>query len=68
MKNTGQKRNTRFLSEKIRKKQELFQLDDDIPVYLKGGAGDKMMLGFTTILIGIGLITSGQTIWRLFNK
>lgn len=58
----------RLLTEKIKRKQELFQVDNDVPVYIKGGSGDKILLGITTLLVGIGMIGSMQTAWRLITK
>lgn len=43
-------------------------MDNDIPVYIKGGTGDRLLLGVTTGLIGIGLIMAFQTMWRLLHK
>lgn len=59
---TRQTSSKRLITENIKKKQELFQVDNDIPVYIKGGSGDRILLGVTTGLIGISLIGAVQTI------
>lgn len=43
-------------------------MDNGEPVYIKGGTGDRLLLGLTTGLIGIGLIGVAQTVWQLLNK
>lgn len=45
-----------------------FQVADETPVYLRGGFGDRIFFGATTILIAGGVAMSLQTLWRLVFK
>ncbi|XP_012265356.2 cytochrome c oxidase subunit 7A, mitochondrial [Athalia rosae] len=49
----------------VLKKMEKFQVPNNIPVYLKGGMGDKVLLGATVALIGFGFATSIKMIYDL---
>ncbi|CAH0581220.1 unnamed protein product [Chrysodeixis includens] len=51
------------LSEKIRQRQALFQKEDDVPVFLKGGPFDGILYRFTLALCIIGLAGVGHTIF-----
>lgn len=43
-------------------------MENNTPVYIKGGAGDKLLLSGTIGLIGVGLLGVLQTIWMLLHK
>ncbi|XP_069704504.1 cytochrome c oxidase subunit 7A1, mitochondrial-like [Periplaneta americana] len=49
----------------IRKKQELFQKKDGLPVHIKGGPMDRALFGLTFALCGIGMIFSVHTLYVL---
>ncbi|XP_015513417.1 cytochrome c oxidase subunit 7A1, mitochondrial isoform X1 [Neodiprion pinetum] len=53
------------LSPEMLKKYQKFQAPNNIPVHLKGGPMDKILLGTTVVLIGIGLIQAGDLIYKL---
>lgn len=46
----------------------LFQIDDGVPVHLKGGLKDKLLVSLTWVLIGLGLAGSGETVYTLLKK
>ncbi|XP_074037591.1 cytochrome c oxidase subunit 7A2, mitochondrial-like [Leptinotarsa decemlineata] len=52
----------RFLSADLKKKQEHFQRNPEIPVYLKGGFGDKFLAQLTAVLTAIGLADGLYTV------
>jgi len=52
------------MSPKLKAEQERFQVDDDVPVYLKAGARDKVLLGITVALALVGLGLSGQFVYE----
>ncbi|XP_044524555.1 cytochrome c oxidase subunit 7A1, mitochondrial-like [Gracilinanus agilis] len=43
-----------FFENKVAEKQKLFQEDNDLPVYLKGGATDRILFGLTMAMSVIG--------------
>ncbi|KAJ9585097.1 hypothetical protein L9F63_020553 [Diploptera punctata] len=49
----------------IAKKQAKFQVHDDVPIYLKGGAVDKFLYQTTLLLCWIGLFMGFKTIYDL---
>ncbi|XP_020833634.1 cytochrome c oxidase subunit 7A1, mitochondrial-like [Phascolarctos cinereus] len=49
-----------FFENKIAEKQKLFQENNDLPVYLKGGPTDRLLYGITMA------ITLGGTGYSLF--
>lgn len=49
--------------ENIRRKQELFQRDNDLPVFLKGGPADVILYRLTLLLCALGLVGVVQTIY-----
>ncbi|CAK1540448.1 unnamed protein product [Leptosia nina] len=51
------------LSPKLRKDQERFQKEDDIPVFLKGGPFDAILYRFTLLLCVAGMIGVGHTVY-----
>ncbi|XP_046962261.1 uncharacterized protein LOC125066589 [Vanessa atalanta] len=51
------------VSETIRKRQELFQKEDDVPVFLKGGPFDGILYRFTMLLCILGLVGIGHTVY-----
>ncbi|CAF4848298.1 unnamed protein product [Pieris macdunnoughi] len=51
------------LSPKIRERQERFQKEDDIPVFLKGGPMDGIIYRLTLLLCAAGLVGIGHTIY-----
>mgnify|MGYP005985130569 len=53
------------LPENLRRNYEKFQREDGVPVYLKGGLGDRILLGITSILLAVGLVESGHTLIKL---
>ncbi|XP_012275670.1 cytochrome c oxidase subunit 7A1, mitochondrial-like [Orussus abietinus] len=53
--------------KKIKAKQAAFQRDDGVPVYLKGGTSDKVLLNISVILLLIGLFNSVRAIYH-FTK
>lgn len=44
----------------IRHKQEYFQKDDGVPIHLKGGQADKLLVSFTFAMCALGLIGFGK--------
>ncbi|ENN72761.1 uncharacterized protein LOC109542699 [Dendroctonus ponderosae] len=58
--------NPRFHTMKAR--QKVFGVDDGVPVHLKAGFGDKMLVSLTWVLIGVGLAGSGHTVFTLITK
>ncbi|KAK9891146.1 hypothetical protein WA026_013462 [Henosepilachna vigintioctopunctata] len=53
---------------KILKEQERFQIDDGTPVYLKGGLGDRVLLGVTYALVAVGMGMSADVVYQLMTK
>ncbi|XP_059046237.1 cytochrome c oxidase subunit 7A1, mitochondrial-like [Achroia grisella] len=51
------------VSETIRKRQQLFQKDDDVPVFLKGGPVDGLLYRLTMALCVVGLAGIFHTIY-----
>ncbi|XP_023935321.1 uncharacterized protein LOC112043891 [Bicyclus anynana] len=51
------------VNESIRKQQDLFQRDNDLPVHLKGGPFDGILYRFTMLLCIIGLGGIAHTIY-----
>ncbi|CAH0714268.1 unnamed protein product, partial [Brenthis ino] len=51
------------VNETIRKRQELFQKDNDVPVFLKGGPFDGILYRFTMFLCVVGLVGIGHAIY-----
>ncbi|KAJ0175647.1 hypothetical protein K1T71_008806 [Dendrolimus kikuchii] len=49
--------------ESIRKQQELFQKDNDLPVFLKGGPMDSLLYRVTMALCIVGLVGIAHTIY-----
>ncbi|CAG9785505.1 unnamed protein product [Diatraea saccharalis] len=49
--------------ESIRKQQEQFQKEDDVPVFLKGGPMDGILYRLTMALCIVGLIGVGHTVY-----
>lgn len=45
-----------------------WQIDDGVPVYLKSGAGDKILYLATSIGVIVGLGLSGQAFYKLLTK
>ncbi|KAM3964114.1 uncharacterized protein ACR2FA_001594 [Aphomia sociella] len=51
------------VSETIRKRQQLFQKDDDVPVHLKGGPMDGILYRLTMALCLVGLAGILHTVY-----
>lgn len=51
--------------ESVKLKQKQYQLDDGIPVFLKGGAPDKILFGTTVALCIFGLGYGSTIIYEL---
>lgn len=51
--------------EKLKKKQALFQQENGLPVWLKGGFKDKLLYQLTLVGLGVGMIMSVDTLVRL---
>ncbi|XP_041983483.1 uncharacterized protein LOC121736381 [Aricia agestis] len=51
------------VSEEIKRKQELFQKDNGVPVFLKGGPFDAVLYRFTMLLCIVGLMGFAHTIY-----
>nr|AGM32612.1 cytochrome c oxidase subunit VIIa [Coptotermes formosanus] len=49
----------------LKKKQELFQRNDGLPIHVKGGPVDKVLFGITMALCVIGTAYSLQTLYVL---
>jgi len=47
----------------LKKKQQLFQRIDDLPVHIKGGPIDKVLFGVTMALCVVGIGYSLQTLY-----
>lgn len=56
---------TSTLYSALKKKQELFQKKDGVPLYLKGGPVDKVLFGITVALCVLGTALSIQTFYVL---
>ncbi|NP_001087357.1 cytochrome c oxidase subunit 7A2 S homeolog [Xenopus laevis] len=54
----------RSLQNKVPEKQKIFQEDNGIPVYLKGGVGDALLYRLTMALTVLG---TGYVLYELFN-
>ncbi|XP_060527605.1 cytochrome c oxidase subunit 7A, mitochondrial-like [Cylas formicarius] len=59
----GEVPNPRFY--KLKEIQKKFQVDDGLPVHLKGGFRDVVLLRLTYLLVFIGLGMSGNTVYKL---
>ncbi|KAL3289003.1 hypothetical protein HHI36_003446 [Cryptolaemus montrouzieri] len=53
---------------RLKENQKKFQVDDGLPVWLKGGVKDKILLQLTLILLVVGLGMSGQVMYELVMK
>lgn len=42
-----------------------FKAKNNLPVHIKGGPADKVLLGVTVALIGVGLVSSAKLIYDL---
>lgn len=51
--------------EKVKAAQKHFQLNDGIPVYLKGGLMDRVLFGTTVILCVFGVGYGASVIYEL---
>ncbi|XP_053612576.1 uncharacterized protein LOC128676471 [Plodia interpunctella] len=49
--------------ESIRKQQQQFQKEDDVPVFLKGGPVDGILYRLTLALCVVGLVGIGHTVY-----
>ncbi|XP_044254857.1 uncharacterized protein LOC123005251 [Tribolium madens] len=56
------------LPENLRRNYEKFQRDDGVPIYIKGGASDRVLLGLTSVILAIGLVESVRTLFKLDRK
>lgn len=66
---TRQSSTTTRPKEKLRAKYEKFQKDDGVPIYLKGGLPDRLLFGFTLVLVAIGTVDAiGSLIQMAFKK
>ncbi|XP_053548882.1 cytochrome c oxidase subunit 7A2, mitochondrial-like [Bombina bombina] len=54
----------RSLQNKVADKQKLFQEDNGVPVYLKGGVGDALLYRLTMALTVLG---TGYALYQLFD-
>ncbi|CRK87012.1 CLUMA_CG000819, isoform A [Clunio marinus] len=53
--------------KKIKLIQEQFQKPDGLPVHLKGGTMDRVLLGITTVLCLVGIGMGVELIYDLAN-
>ncbi|XP_044265789.1 cytochrome c oxidase subunit 7A1, mitochondrial-like isoform X2 [Tribolium madens] len=53
---------------KLKQIQQKFGVEDNVPVYLKGGAGDKILYAATLAITAVGLGMSLETWYRLAVK
>lgn len=44
---------------------KLIQVEDGIPSYMKGGFSDRILFGTTLILTAVGLVMSGEVLYKL---
>lgn len=51
--------------QKFQQKQILFQKDNGLPVHLKGGPADRMLMNLTFALCGIGLLGFTKLIYDM---
>ncbi|EFA02879.1 hypothetical protein TcasGA2_TC008031 [Tribolium castaneum] len=56
------------LPENLRRNYEKFQREDGVPVYLKGGATDRLLLGLTAVILAVGFVESVRSLLRLDRK
>ncbi|NP_001106275.1 cytochrome c oxidase subunit 7A2 L homeolog [Xenopus laevis] len=54
----------RSLQNKVPEKQKIFQEDNGIPVYLKGGVGDALLYRLT---MGLTVLGTGYVLYELFT-
>lgn len=54
--------------EKLKQWQEFFQKPDDVPVYLKRGLTDRLLVGFITIGTFVGLGNSFKFLYEEMIK
>ncbi|XP_060536365.1 cytochrome c oxidase subunit 7A2, mitochondrial-like [Cylas formicarius] len=59
----GEVPNPRFY--KLKEIQKKFQVDDGLPVHLKGGFRDTILLDLTYLMVFIGLGMSANTVYKL---
>uniref|UniRef100_T1IDZ1 Uncharacterized protein n=1 Tax=Rhodnius prolixus TaxID=13249 RepID=T1IDZ1_RHOPR len=50
--------------KRVRDKQEIFTVEDNCPVHLKGGSADKILYGFT---LGLALLGAGMSLFKIFQ-
>ncbi|XP_971661.2 cytochrome c oxidase subunit 7A1, mitochondrial [Tribolium castaneum] len=53
---------------KLKEIQKKFGVEDNVPVYLKGGVGDKILYSLTVLITAAGLGMSIESWYRLANK
>lgn len=56
------------ISPKIKKLQQHFSVDDDVPIFLKGGFKDRILYVGTFALLGYGLAMGGYTAYILIRR
>ncbi|KAK4885386.1 hypothetical protein RN001_001657 [Aquatica leii] len=54
--------------KKLKENQKKFQIDDGVPVYLKGGFTDRIFFQATAATTLVGLVMSLQVFYILANK
>ncbi|XP_022913062.1 cytochrome c oxidase subunit 7A, mitochondrial-like [Onthophagus taurus] len=63
---TGETASTKFPA--LKQAQKHFGIEDHVPVYLKGGVGDKIIYIATVGLTLLGLGMSGEVLYKLSFK
>uniref|UniRef100_A0A336K248 CSON011198 protein n=1 Tax=Culicoides sonorensis TaxID=179676 RepID=A0A336K248_CULSO len=56
------------LPEGLRKKMEIFQAKNNLPVFLKGGPVDRVLFGTTVACCALGLLGVGKLVYELGFK
>ncbi|XP_050515453.1 cytochrome c oxidase subunit 7A2, mitochondrial [Diabrotica virgifera virgifera] len=52
---------------RLKELQKKLQVDDGVPVHLKGGVKDKLLYQFTLLLTVVGLGMSAEAIYRIMT-
>ncbi|KAJ7341668.1 hypothetical protein JRQ81_006108 [Phrynocephalus forsythii] len=58
----------RQIANKVKEKQKLFQEDNDVPVYLKGGLWDVVLHRFTVFLCVFVFLSSSLNVFQKSDK
>ncbi|XP_065167080.1 cytochrome c oxidase subunit 7A2, mitochondrial-like [Atheta coriaria] len=51
--------------QRLKEVQAKYGVEDGIPSYMKGGFSDRILFGTTLILTAVGLVMSGEVLYKL---